>query len=389
MKNILYFLFAVLLSLSCKTKESQELHSEHEELPPNVIEFSAEQYKTAGIMLDSLQNRLINKIVKVNGTITVPPRNSASVSAFSGGYVKSTEFLEGSYVSKGQVLAVIENPEFVDLQQNYLETKSKLDYAQKDYFRQKTLSESNANSLKTFQQAESEYNTLKAQLSGLIQKLKILNINHENLNENNIKSTIGLLAPISGNLKTVNVNIGKNISPNEVLFEIVNTENLILELHVFEKDILQIKEKQKINFTIPNQSGEIYSAEVLKVGVSLDDDKTAKVYATVEIKDKNLIPGMFVNAEILITENETLCLPAEAVVSFEEKFYVFTFKENAMENGKPITLFEAVEIVKGGENDGFTEIIFKDKIDYRTYKFVTKGAYSVLSKFKNSGEMSC
>lgn len=387
--NIVFFIIAIVAIIGCKSNEHAETHSEHEELPPNVIEFSVEQYANAGIVLDSLTKKQLSKTVTVTGTITVPPQSFATVCATFGGYIKSSSLMQGSYVTKGQTLATIENTEFVDLQQNYLETKSKLTYAETEYNRQKELNTNNVNSVKTLQQAELEYNTLKAQLNGLIQKLTILGINYEKLTVENIKSVLSLTSPISGYIKTVNINIGKSISTTDVLFEIVNTEKLTLELNVFEKDLMNIKENQKLTFSIPNQQNITYNATILQVGKTLDADKTAKVYATIDNTEKTLISGMYVNAKIEVLNTESICLPSDAIVQFDEKFYIFAFKEKAMENGKEITLFQAIEIKKGTENNGFTEIIFKTEIDYKTMQFVVKGAYSVLSKFKNSGEMSC
>jgi len=391
MKNIklLYIFICLIVIIGCKSNNEEETHSEHEVLPPNVIEFSAEQYKYAAIVLDSIDNMQISKTVTINGIITVPPQSYATVCATYGGYIKSSTLMQGSYVSKGQTLATIENTEFVDLQQNYLETKSKLTYAEIEFNRQKDLNTNNVNSVKTLQQAELEYNTLKAQLNGLIQKLAILDLNYEKLTVENIKSVLPLISPISGYIKLVNINVGKNVSATDILFEIVNTENLTLELNVFEKDLMNIKEGQNLIFSIPNQPETIYNATVLQVGKTLDADKTAKVYATIEKSENKLIAGMYVNAKIEILNSESLCLPSEAIVQFEEKYYIFAFKENAMEDGKEITLFDAIEIEKGTENNGFTEVIFKTNLDYNSKQFVIKGAYSILSKFKNSGEMSC
>jgi cobalt-zinc-cadmium efflux system membrane fusion protein len=393
MKNInIPIILIVILTViysGCKSNSVTETHSEHEELPPNMVEFSVEQYNTAGIVLDSLNKKQISKIVSVNGTITVPPQSYATVCTSFGGYIKSSSLMEGSLVSKGQVLAMIENSEFVDLQQNYLETKSKFAYAETEYNRQKELNTSNVNSEKTLQLAELEYKTLKAQLNGLIQKLSILNIDYEKLTEDNIKSVLPLVSPISGYVKTVNINIGKYINTTDILFEIVNTGKLTLELIVFENDLQNIKEGQKLTFSMPNTPDISYEATILQVGKTLDSDKTAKVYATIDKSEENLVTGMYVNAKIEVTNSESLCLPSESIVQFDEKFYVFAFKEKAMEDGKEITLFEAIEIEKGSENYGFTEIIFKNEIDNTSKQYVTKGAYAILSKYKNSGEMSC
>jgi cobalt-zinc-cadmium efflux system membrane fusion protein len=387
--GILSLVLFTFLFIACKSREKSEKASEHEVLPPNVIEFSTEQYQTAGIVMDSLQMEKIGKTITVTGIITVPPQSYATVCATYGGYIKSSLLMEGSYVQKGHALALIENPDFVDLQQNYLETKSKLDYAENEYKRQKELNSNNVNSTKIVQQAEMEFKTLKACLNALIQKLAILGIDPMRLSEDNIKSSIPLISPISGYIKKVNVNIGRSITPTDVLFEIVNTGKLTLELNVFEKDLMQLNIGQTLTFSIPNDDQKTYNATILQTGKTLDNDKTAKVYASIDLPEKNLIAGMYVNAKIDVLNSESVCLPSEAVVQFDEKCYVFALKEKGMENGKEITLFEAIEIKIGKENNGLTEIFFNNESEYRNRMFVIKGAYSILSKFKNSGEMSC
>jgi cobalt-zinc-cadmium efflux system membrane fusion protein len=386
---LLIVVITVFYIVGCKSNAKTEKISEHEVLPPNTVEFSVEQYKTAGIQLGKVEQRLISNVLKISGTIQVTPQSLATVCAPYGGFIKNTDLIEGSQVAKGQTLAMIENIAFIELQQGYFETKSKCEFAENDYNRQKDLYNSNVNSVKVLQQAESEYKTLKAQLNGFIQKLSILSVDVSRLSEDKITSVLPLVSPISGYIKKVNVNIGKSINPTDVLFEIVNTQNLTLELIVFEKDICKISIGQKLKFTTGNSQQTEYTGTIYQLGKVLDNDKTIKVYASINKPDNYLIAGMFINAQIDIANNKTTCVPIESIVQFDEKFYIFTFKEKAMENGKEITLFEVVEVKKGAENEGYAEISLPNNFDIQTKQIVVKGAYSILAKFKNSGEMSC
>jgi cobalt-zinc-cadmium efflux system membrane fusion protein len=153
---------------------------------------------------------------------------------------------------------------------------------------------------------------------------------------------------------------------------------------------LNIKEGQKLLFSIPNRPEKEYEAIIIQAGKTLDSDKTSKIYASIPNTSKNLIAGMYINAKIDINNSKGISLPSEAIVQFDEKYYIFAFQENTTENGKPITLFEAIEIKSGKEDNGFTEIIFlKNGNQNINKKYVIKGAYTILSKFKNSGEMEC
>ena len=335
MRTNIFFLivFFSLLIISCKNKNaSTEENGDKEEiLPPNTVEMNDAQYKTAGIELGQVEYKVLSNVLKVNGIVNVPPQNLVSVSVNMGGFVKSTDLVQGSPVSKGQVLAVIENPEFIELQQNYLESKNKLEFAEADYNRQKDLYKENVSSEKTYQQALSEYKSLKTRMFALEQKLILIGIDTKQLTEEKISRSVSVVASISGYIKTVNINIGKYVNPTDVMFEIVNNQKLTLELSLFEKDIASVSIGQKIRFSLPDNSIE-QSAVIYQVGKTIGDDKTVKVYAAVNNEDKNLLPGMYVNAFIEISNDSTTSLPEEAVLTFDDKNYIFIFS-NAKKKG--------------------------------------------------------
>jgi len=379
-----------LLIISCKNKNaSTEENGDKEEiLPPNTVEMNDAQYKTAGIELGQVEYKVLSNVLKVNGIVNVPPQNLVSVSVNMGGFVKSTDLVQGSPVSKGQVLAVIENPEFIELQQNYLESKNKLEFAEADYNRQKDLYKENVSSEKTYQQALSEYKSLKTRMFALEQKLILIGIDTKQLTEEKISRSVSVVASISGYIKTVNINIGKYVNPTDVMFEIVNNQKLTLELSLFEKDIASVSIGQKIRFSLPDNSIE-QSAVIYQVGKTIGDDKTVKVYAAVNNEDKNLLPGMYVNAFIEISNDSTTSLPEEAVLTFDDKNYFFIFSEQKKEDGNNISLFMMIEVKKGISNNGFTEVILPKDFDIKKSKVVIKGAYNLLSAMKNAGDMAC
>src|SRR5665811_1000793 len=169
-------------------------------------------------------------------------------------FIKNTNLLPGNAVTRGQTLAVIENQDFVDIQQNYLEAKNKLVYAEAEYKRHSDLYKDDVYSEKNVQQVTVDYKNLKASVRSLEQKLLLIGINPDHLNEDNISNTVNLVSPIKGFLKAVNVNIGKFVSSTDVLFEIVNSDTLFLELTLFEKDADKVASGQKIKFFINNET---------------------------------------------------------------------------------------------------------------------------------------
>jgi len=380
-------LFIALISCNGGTKGAVET-KEEEVIPEDIVELRGDQIKLANIETGTIETRSLSGTLKVSGTIAVAPQNLATVSMPLGGFVKSTSLMPGNTVRKGQTLAILENQEFVDIQQAYLEAKNKFEYSEAEYNRQSELYKNDVSSKKNMQQVTTDYKSLKTQVKALEQKLALIGIDPANLKEDDISSSVALLSPISGFVKAVNVNIGKFVVPSDVLFEIVNGDKLFLELTLFEKDADKVVTGQKIRFFINNET-EQHEAVIYQTGKSISADKTYKVYATVSGTCKNVLPGMYVNAIIEATNNKVTALPSDAIVSFDDKDYIFVFEKNKEEAGQPFTEYRIIEVQKGVSDGGYTEIKLPEGFDISTAKVVIKGAYNLLSAKKNAGEMAC
>lgn len=382
-------LFIACLLGSCSSKSPKEVETEATEIiPENIVELREDQIKLADIELGNIELRSLSGTLKVNGTVGVAPQNLATVSMPMGGFIRSFSLMPGYSVRKGQTLAQIENQEFINIQQNYLETKNKLEFAKAEFERQSNLYKNEVSSQKYLQQVTSDYKSLKVQMKALEQKLTMIGINPYQLNENNIRSTVSLVSPISGYIKTVNVSIGKSVTESDILFEIVNNDKLFLELTLFEKDADKVKNRQKIRFTI-NDETEQHEAIIYQTSKSIDSDKTYKVYADVTDRCRNILPGMYVDATIEATSQSVRAVPSEAIVSFDDKDYIFVFEKNKIESGKNFTEYRMVQIQKGVSDNGYTELSFPANLPFKTTKVVIRGAYNLLSAKKNAGEMSC
>lgn len=370
-------------------EESKEAGSEaaHEELPDTVVELTADQIKVAGIEYGNIEERPLGSKIKASGVIMAPPSNMASVCAPMGGFVRNTRLLPGSAVRKGEVLATIENSEFIDMQQNFLEASSKLEFAEADFKRHNQLHSDDVYSTQNLQQVAADYKSLKAQVSALSQKLRLIGINPEALNEANITGSIQVLSPINGYIRTINASNGKYTSPSDVLFEIVNNDHMYLELTLFERDMNMVNPGQQVEFFLNNEA-ENHHAVVYQVAKAVAADKSFKIYANVELPCRNILPGMYVNAEILSSGTRVTSVPSEAVVRFNDKDYIFIHYREKQENGKPVTEYRMVEVQKGVSAGKFTGIILPGGMD-RNVKVVVKGAFQLMAAKKNAGEMSC
>jgi cobalt-zinc-cadmium efflux system membrane fusion protein len=381
----------------------EEAHEESE----SSVEITESQYNAIGITLGSAEMKGLSGLLKVNGYIDVPPQNLVSITTQMGGIVKSTPLLQGSKVSKGQVIAVLQNQEYVQLQQDYLESKSQLELNDTEYKRQQTLASQNVNSQKTLQQAKSQYQITLARENALKQRLQLINISPGSLTATNIRSQVNIYAPISGYVTKVNVNTGKFVNPNDVMFEIVNSANLHVELNVFEKDAAKVKAGQRVRFTMANDSTE-QIAVVQLVGGEIKTDKTVTVHAVAR-GSASFIPGTYLKALIETGTTQTLALPVNAVVDFQNKKYIFIAKAAEKQKGHTDEAseaehkhdpkesdqekeaegesyyFEILEVVTGISDGGYIQIELPKGVDLKG-KIVLSGAYDLLSKLKNSEE---
>ncbi len=372
--NILIIGLAVFV-FSCGKDESA-VEDAPELKDESSLTLTEAQVASMKVATGKITRRAMPKTLIVNGLLDVPPQNLVTISAPMGGFVKATELLQGMKVSKGQALVTLENQDYIQLQQDYLENKSKFDFLETEYQRQVELSEENVNSQKTLQQAKSQYLTMKGTVSGLEAKLKMIGIRSDAIFGGEIKSTVTLYAPITGFVTTVNVNIGQFVSPTDVMFNIVNVEHIHAELQIFEKDISKIKIGQRVNVRLVNEV-DGRDATVYLIGKEIGQDRTVRVHCHFSKEDESLLPGMFVNAGVEIESTEVDVLPNEAVVNFEGVNYIF------IETGQRV--FRAVPITIGGSLDGYTELLVDEHFN-RDENIVVQGASVLLSLLKNEEE---
>ncbi len=377
MKNILYIItFSLVILSSCKksTDENTVTKTQEAEHNDESIEVTKAQFESNHMKLGTLSKQLFPKVVKATGMIDVPPQSKEVITSFSGGYVKKSPLLIGDKVKKGQALVIIENPDFIEMQQEYLEVYEQLSYLENEYSRQKKLFEEKISSEKKYLKAQSEYKTKLAIYNGLDKKLEMLNINPSSVKQGKITSYITLYASISGSVTKVNVSKGTYVSPADEIMEIVNTDHIHIELAVFEKDVMNIKEDQHISFKIPEASDKTYEAEVHLVGTVIDETtRTIKVHGHLHDDTNHYFAvGMFVDAKIELTSKEAVAIPLDAILEEEGNTYLLV-SETQQDDGYT---FKMVEVEVGKQYNGFVEIVSKNiKMSDR---ILVKGAYALV-----------
>ncbi len=376
MKNIILIINIALLLTSCGNDNKQSDAENEQPTQENTLSLTDEQYKNVAIETGKIFTSNISSVLRLNGKIDVPPQSLVSVSVPLGGYLKSTKLLPGMHIRKGDPLAVMEDIQYIQLQQDYLTAKAQLSLTESEYNRQKELNQSKATSDKVFEQARTNYQTQLVLLESLEEKLKLIGLNPQRISAGTISKSINIYSPISGFVSAVNVNIGKYVTPSDILFELVNPNDIHLNLTVFEKDINKLAVGQKLLAYSNSHPQTKYPLEVILISKNISGQNAAEVHCQFEQYDKNLLPGMFMNAEIEVSTHNANVLPEEAIVRFENKHYVF------VEKGKQT--FEMKDVQIGNAENDLVEIINAEQFDNEN--IVVKNAYTLLMALKNESE---
>lgn len=373
------FAFVMLTLISCNSgKDSNEPIQLEEKSNSGEVSITTSQFSSSQMELGKFSKQMFHQSVKTNGVFDVPPENKASVSAYFGGYVKELNLLPGQEVKKGQLLFNLENPEYVQLQEDFLVAKAQLGYLKSDFERQKELVKDNVTSQKNFLKAESEYRVTSATYESLKKKLSLMNLNPNNITENSIRSTISVTAPISGFITSVNAEKGMFLNPADIAATITNTDHLHIELNIFETDFPQVEIGQQIRFRLQKEGSKYYQAKVYLISKSIDTQKrTANVHGHLMNDDEERLfaPGMYVESEIFTTTDSLPALPNEAIVNLEDRHYVL------IKTGKDTggIKFDRKEIQVGKTANGYTEI--KNAEDFnKNSEFLINGAFNLINE---------
>lgn len=343
---------------------------------------TADQIKTIGIEFGLIEQKQLTASLKTNGVLKVPNQNKASINSVYGGVIKSLHVQPGNTVSKGQTIATISNPEFIQVQSEYLGINSRMVLAEQEYNRQKELNAGNAGALKNLQAADAELKSLRSRRSSLQQQIQLMGINTASLSNGRLVSVISVRSPISGVVSNVHVKMGSYVDLSTVVAEVVDNSRLHLDLFVYEKDLSRIKNKQTIHFTVTNNPGKEYDAEIFSLGSSFENEsKAVSVHAMVKGDKAGLIDGMNITANISLNQATLPAIPTEAIVNYQGQDYIFIV--DSVDTKKHETHFKRVPVVKGSSDVGYSEITMLNEIPADT-KIVVKGSFFILAKQTNT-----
>lgn len=377
MKKITGFFGLIILLTACKGKDKAASVTTTAGATENELVLDSVQLKNAEVRTDTAQFRNMRTTIKATGKVDVPPQSLISVSFPLGGYLKSTSLLPGSHVTKGEVIAIMEDQAYVQLQQDYLTASAKMEYLALDVQRQKELSDADAASKKNYQLVNSEYKTQQVLMRALSEKLRIIKIDPDKLNVNSISRTVPIYSPINGYVSKVNVNIGKYVNPADVLFELVNPDDIHAAVTVFEKDISLFKKGLPGKVALVDKPNDWYDVETILVTHNINEDRAGVLHCHFEQPKHDLLPGMFLNAVFEISARKVQMVPEEAVVRYMGKEYVFIEGQ--------ANHFQLKEVITEGKENGMVALQ-NNKTDWTRERIVVHGAYALLGKLKNKME---
>src|SRR5690606_30129421 len=312
--------------------EAETTTDEHEEEEENVAVLTDEQMKAVGIEIGSVEQKQLSATLKANGALRVPNSNKANATSMFGGIIKSLNVEIGDYVKKGQVIATISNPQFIQLQEEYLSINSRIEFAEQELARQRELNDGNVGARKNLQNATTELNTLRTRKASLNQQIQMMGINPTSLSNASLKSSLVVTSPISGTISDVFAKIGSYVDVSSPIAEIIENSALHLDLQVFEKDIPLIKIGQKIDFVVTNNPNKTYSAEVYNIGSSfIGGSKTIAVHSKIIGDKTGLIDGMNITGVVSLDNVLSPAVPNDAIVNADGKYYIFLVKEQEEE----------------------------------------------------------
>jgi len=376
MKKIQLIITALGIVVFFTMCRHQEAPVQEEVIPDkNTVSLTQGQIQLAQLEFGVIEKRLLSGDVNARGKIVLPPSNDAIISPVMRGIVKEIKVMQGDIVKKGTVLAYLAHPEFIILQEDYIQTKMRIAYLENEYNRQRKLYEEKVSSEKKFLETKTEYESAVTRLMSLGLILGQTGMDIKKIESDGIQQLMPVASPMDGIVDAVLTNIGKNVTEDESLFEVVCRKRLFVELSVFERDILKIKLGQRVTFKLSNIDSQEYEAHTIAIGGSVQEPgRVVKVLAEFENPDERILPGMFVASEIHTGEQALDALPVSAIMDYGSKLpYIFY---TSTEPEAPIISFGKMLVKTGYVEKGFVQVTLADELPPNV-RIVTVGGYYV------------
>jgi cobalt-zinc-cadmium efflux system membrane fusion protein len=257
-------------------------------------------------------------------------------------------------VKKGQLLAKLQDPMYIDLQRSYLEGLSKMEFLKADYERKAELDKTESISKKQFQLAKRDFETNKVEVSALAAQLRMAGINPKVLAEQGVQSEVEIRSPINGFVTDVNINQGMHVEEGQQLFELLDPSHVHIELSVFPNDLPKLSPGQSVYYRIAGDD-KILEGKIKLINKAVGSGKSIMVHVHPAEEDEGaILPGTFVQADIVVLRSQSLVLPVSAVNQTENGYIAYRKVDGGVEQEYFTPRFTTpryvdAEILAGGE----------------------------------------
>ena len=307
-------LFVVACSSGSKDKSTQlaELKAKQAELASQISslekEISAENPTTATrrakeVAVVELAPKPFDHYIKTQGAVEAI--DNILVSAKTMGIVTQVFVREGDVVSKGQIMAQIDNSLTM---RGIEEVKSGLDLATTVYNRQKNLWDQKIGTEVQYLQAKNNKESLERRLATL----------NEQLDMARIKS------PINGSVDAVDVKIGQNAAPGAPAFRVVSSDRLKFIANVSEAYLTKVKKGNKVQIEFSDLD-RIVSGQITFVGKAINQlSRTFPVEVSLP-GNSDFRPNMSGELKLIFhSEAAALVVPVNVVQDINGQKVVYT-----------------------------------------------------------------
>lgn len=382
MKKIVFFLLMITGFFACKNEQGGqkgELDVTTASIEEEHLELSQEQMQKIGLVVGKMDQRNMQSVVRMNGRLETPPENRAAVSAILPGVIQQVFVKQGQLVKKGQKLASLRNPNFIEWQQTYLESKAKLEFFEKELKRQTQLAAQDISAQKQLESTTSEYKIINATLAGLKAKLQLAGLPAPEEVNSSFTSDLLVVSPINGFIEDMHLSLGQYVESNMPLMVIVNNDHLHGDLLAFEKDLPYLMEGQQMELFVQARPKDKHMATIFSITRAVDEQANAvHIHAELNKPNPNLYSGMYVEARVSIQENFENCLPEEAIAQDKSLSYIFVVEEKHKDGS---VHFKKVQVIQGINDGGFTAITALQDLSPDA-EIVVEGAFFLMAQSK-------
>lgn len=266
------------------------------------------------------EERLLTPSLSVTGRVTYDARRVAAVGARIEGRIQQVLHVEGETVKAGEPMAEVESAELGRAQAEVLKVRAREKVAKADAERERRLADAHISPERDAEHAAANAHALEAERIAAEKSVEALG--------GTVDGPLGVLrlkSPLAGRVVEAHVKRGETVEPADTLFVVADLSRVWIELTVFERDLVAVREGDAVEVRVPSARGVAHRGVIARVPEVLDEAKHAAEVRVELDNDGSLRPGLAVTATIHASgpRDSRLTVPREAVTRVDGKPTVF------------------------------------------------------------------